>query len=38
MADFVFNLVKAPVGWVLFIDDTRVGSVYERKRRRLRRR
>jgi hypothetical protein len=31
MADLVYNLVKAPVGWVLFLDDVRVGGVYGTK-------
>jgi hypothetical protein len=31
MADLVYNLVKGPVGWVLFIDGTRTGGVYGTK-------
>jgi hypothetical protein len=31
MADLVYNLVKGPVGWVLFIDGTRAGGVYGTK-------
>jgi hypothetical protein len=28
MADLVYNLLKGPVGWVLFLDGERVGGVY----------
>jgi hypothetical protein len=31
MAQLVFNVVKAPVGWVLTLDDVRVGGVYGTK-------
>jgi hypothetical protein len=31
MADLVYKLVKGPVGWVLFLDDERVGGVYGTK-------
>jgi hypothetical protein len=31
MADLFYNLAKAPVGWVLFLDGVRVGSVYGTK-------
>jgi hypothetical protein len=31
MADLVYNVVKAPVGWVLFLDGVRVGGVYGTK-------
>jgi hypothetical protein len=26
MADLVYNLIKGPVGWVLFLDGARVGT------------
>jgi hypothetical protein len=31
MADLVYNVVKAPVGWVVFLDGVRVGGVYGTK-------
>ena len=31
MADLIYNLVKAPVGWVLFLDGERVNGVYGTK-------
>ena len=31
MAELVYNVVKAPVGWVLFLDGVRVGGVYGTK-------
>jgi hypothetical protein len=31
MADLVYNVVKAPVGWMLFLDGVRVGGVYGTK-------
>jgi hypothetical protein len=31
MADLVYNVVKAPVGWVLILDGVRVGGVYGTK-------
>ena len=31
MAVLVYNVVKAPVGWVLFLDGVRVGGVYGSK-------
>jgi hypothetical protein len=31
MADLVYNLVKAPVGWALSLDGVRVGGVYGTK-------
>jgi CO/xanthine dehydrogenase Mo-binding subunit len=31
MADLVYNLVKGPVGWVLFLDGARIGGVYGTK-------
>jgi hypothetical protein len=31
MADLVSNVVKAPVGWILFLDGVRVGGVYGTK-------
>jgi hypothetical protein len=31
MPDVVYKLVKAPVGWILFLDDQRVGGVYGTK-------
>jgi len=27
MADLVYNMVNGPVGWVLFLEDERVGGV-----------
>jgi hypothetical protein len=31
MADLVYNVVKAPVGWMLFLDGVRVGGIYGTK-------
>jgi hypothetical protein len=31
MADLIYNVVKAPVGWMLFLDGVRVGGVYGTK-------
>jgi hypothetical protein len=31
MADLVYNVAKAPVGWVVFLDGVRVGGVYGTK-------
>jgi hypothetical protein len=31
VADVVYNVVKAPVGWMLFLDGVRVGGVYGTK-------
>ena len=31
MTDHVYNLIKGPVGWVLFLDGARVGGVYGTK-------
>jgi xanthine dehydrogenase molybdopterin-binding subunit B len=31
MPDVIYKLVKAPVGWILFLDDQRVGGVYGTK-------
>jgi hypothetical protein len=31
MAQFVYNVAKAPVGWVLFLDQVRLGGVYGTK-------
>jgi hypothetical protein len=31
MADLAYNMVRAPVGWVLFRDGTRIGGVYGTK-------
>jgi hypothetical protein len=31
MADLVYNLIKGPVGWVLFLDGARVGGVHGTK-------
>ena len=36
MADLIFNIVKAPVGWVVHLDCVRIGGVYGTKRRRSR--
>jgi xanthine dehydrogenase molybdopterin-binding subunit B len=31
MADLVYKLLKGPVGWMLTLDDARVGGVYGTK-------
>jgi len=31
MADVVYNVVKAPVGWMLFLDGVRIGGIYGTK-------
>jgi hypothetical protein len=31
MADLVYNVVKAPVGWVVYLDRVRLGGVYGTK-------
>jgi xanthine dehydrogenase molybdopterin-binding subunit B len=31
MADLIFNIVKAPVGWVVHLDCVRIGGVYGTK-------
>jgi hypothetical protein len=31
MADLVYNLIKGPIGWVLSLNDARVGGVYGTK-------
>jgi hypothetical protein len=31
MADQVYNVVKAPVGWVVHLDRVRIGGVYGTK-------
>jgi hypothetical protein len=31
MADLIFNVVKAPVGWVVHLDFVRIGGVYGTK-------
>ena len=31
MGRSVYNIVKAPVGWVVFLDRTRIGGVYGTK-------
>jgi hypothetical protein len=31
MAQLVYNVVKAPVGWMLFLDRVRVGGIYGTK-------
>jgi hypothetical protein len=31
MAQLVYTVAKAPVGWMLFLDDVRVGGVYGTK-------
>jgi hypothetical protein len=31
MAQLIFNVVKAPVGWVVYIDRVRIGGVYGTK-------
>ena len=31
MADLVYNVAKAPVGWVVYLDTVRLGGVYSTK-------
>ena len=31
MADLVYNVAKAPVGWVVYLDHVRLGGVYGTK-------
>jgi hypothetical protein len=31
MAQLIYNVVKAPVGWVVYVDRVRVGGVYGTK-------
>jgi hypothetical protein len=31
MADLVYNVAKAPVGWVVYLDRVRLGGVYGTK-------
>jgi hypothetical protein len=31
MADLVYNIAKAPVGWVVYLDHVRLGGVYGTK-------
>ena len=31
MADLIYNVIKAPVGWVVYLDSVRLGGVYGTK-------